>query len=362
MCKVVFGREVAGRQVNVPGYRAAVVNGRMFPAMVPDNDAVLSGLVFDGLTDADLKAADYYLDSNLFVRRPLSLNGSQEIGKFQTHFPTKGVSVGPKDWSRGSQSNEERQNIVEAARQIMRGYAVQNQFNDPLNHHGIDMRARSIARADGLSVPVGRRRGFALQDVNATRREQPYARYFAVEEFTVTHPKFDGGQSDPLERSVFLAADAVIVLPYDPKLDLVLLVEQFRPGPFARSDRTPWMLEPVAGRCDGSEDLPEVARRELMEEAGLEAQHLEFIAGFYPSPGCLSEYKHVYLAIVTLAGREAGTYGLEAEGEDILTHILPWEEAEALLQSGEADNSAILVSLLWLQANRSRLRNEWAGA
>lgn len=285
VCRIVFGREVKGREVTVSGYRAALVKGRLFPAITSSSGTELAGLIYEGLTDADLKAADYYLDSDLFMRLPLVRSGSQDEKDLQTHMPKDNVMVGPDSWSRDNQSENDRLACVEAARQIMRGFNVQNRFNTPLNHHGIDMRARSIARAEELSVPVQRRKGFGLQDVTAVRREQPYARYFAVEEIAVSHPKFDGSQSEPLERSVFLAADAVIVLPYDPKLDLVLLVEQFRPGPFARSDRTPWMLEPVAGRCDGSEDLIEVARRELMEEAGLEAQSLEFIAGFYPSPG-----------------------------------------------------------------------------
>ena len=40
---------------------------------------------------------------------------------------------------------------------------------------------------------------------------------------------------------------------HDPVRDRVLVVEQFRMGPYARGDRHPWQLEPIAGRIDGGE-------------------------------------------------------------------------------------------------------------
>ena len=54
--------------------------------------------------------------------------------------------------------------------------------------------------------------------------------------------------SDEVNRAVFISGDAVTVLPYDPRRDRVLLIEQFRAGPFARGDDQPWLLEAIAGR------------------------------------------------------------------------------------------------------------------
>ena len=75
-------------------------------------------------------------------------------------------------------------------------------------------------------------------------------------------PLFGGGQSAPLLREVFVATDAALVLPYDPLRDRVLLVEQFRMGPYGRGDPRPFLLEPVAGRIDAGETPEEAARRE----------------------------------------------------------------------------------------------------
>lgn len=61
----------------------------------------------------------------------------------------------------------------------------------------------------------------------------------------------------------------MIVLPYDPIHDRVLLVEKFRAGPFARQGENPWCLEPIAELMDQGETPEEAGLREAHEEAGL---------------------------------------------------------------------------------------------
>ena len=100
-------------------------------------------------------------------------------------------------------------------------------------------------------------------------RSQPYTKFFAVNEAVVSIPKFCGGKMENLTRAGFVGSDAAIILPYDPKTDRVLLIEQFRFGPFLREDANPWILEPIAGRIDAGEAPEKAACREAMEEAGL---------------------------------------------------------------------------------------------
>ncbi|MEM6579286.1 MAG: glutamine-hydrolyzing GMP synthase [Pseudomonadota bacterium] len=83
--------------------------------------------------------------------------------------------------------------------------------------------------------------------------EATHEGYFLTRHYALRHTLFDGGQSAEVQREVFVATDAAIVLLYDPKRDRVLLVEQFRMGPFGRGDPSPWVLEPVAGRVDAGE-------------------------------------------------------------------------------------------------------------
>ncbi|MDZ4068954.1 MAG: hypothetical protein U1E06_19300, partial [Tabrizicola sp.] len=49
-----------------------------------------------------------------------------------------------------------------------------------------------------------------------------HAGFFALDLWQVQHRRFDGGMSPLLTREVFIAGDAVTVLPYDPVRDRVL--------------------------------------------------------------------------------------------------------------------------------------------
>ena len=90
-----------------------------------------------------------------------------------------------------------------------------------------------------------------------------HAGFFLLKTMQLRHQRFDGAMSAELEREVFVAGDATTVLPYDPVRDCVLLIEQFRMGPYGRGDKHPWMLEPIAGRIDGGEGAEAVSYADL---------------------------------------------------------------------------------------------------
>jgi nudix-type nucleoside diphosphatase (YffH/AdpP family) len=151
-------------------------------------------------------------------------------------------------------------------------------------------------------------------------------------------------------------ADAVTVLPYDPVRDRVLLIEQFRTGPLARGDVAAWQLEAIAGRIDPGETPQDAARREAVEEAGLTLDTLIPVAGYYPSPGAISEFLYSYVALVDLPDGSAGIFGVEGEAEDIRGHLIPFAQMMDLVASGEIANAPLILTALWLQRERARLR------
>jgi ADP-ribose pyrophosphatase len=148
------------------------------------------------------------------------------------------------------------------------------------------------------------------------------------------------------------------VLPFDPRAGTVLLVEQFRAGPWARRDPQPWILETVAGRCDATEPPEATARREAREEAGLELGRIERIAAFYPSPGIAAEHITAFVAEADL-GAAGGLHGLDEEHEDIRAIVVPLEDALEAVETGEINTSPVILSLLWLARNAERLRAAW---
>ena len=192
---------------------------------------------------------------------------------------------------------------------------------------------------------------FSHQDMQLHAKKTKYQGFFKLEEYQVSHTHYDGTKSDVLSREVFERGDAVVLLPYDPIQDNVVLIEQFRPGAI-RAGKSPWLLEFIAGMFKEDEKPAEVAIREAQEEANLviEISNVHKIMNYLSSPGGMSESIHLYWANIdsTLAN---GVHGLPEEGEDILVHVLKRTEALALLAQGKIVNAATVIGLQWLAMN-----------
>ena len=138
--------------------------------------------------------------------------------------------------------------------------------------------------------------------------------------------------------------------------DRVVVVEQFRAGPMARGDAECWQIEAIAGRVDGGETPLAAARREAVEEAGLVLDRLIEVARYYPSPGAVSEFLYSYVAVTDLPDGVAGVFGVAGEAEDIRGHLISFDRLMDLVASGEVQNAPLILTALWLQRERARLR------
>ena len=182
----------------------------------------------------------------------------------------------------------------------------------------------------------------------------PFQGFARVERYRLRHRRYAGDWTPVLEREIFVRGDAAGVLPYDPRLDRILLVEQFRTAAVA-AGRPPLTLEVPAGMVRKGEAPTDVALRELEEEAGLKAEELIPLFTFMPSPGAASETVWLYAALVDLSN-VGGHAGVAGEDEDIRIVVLDAEEAIGRLARDEVDNAITIMSLQWLAMNRERLR------
>jgi nudix-type nucleoside diphosphatase (YffH/AdpP family) len=186
-----------------------------------------------------------------------------------------------------------------------------------------------------------------------------YKGFFSVEEHDLTYQKFNNEQSNVVTRSTLVSSDAVIVLPYDPINDRILLIEQFRAGPYVKGDENPWVLEPIAGLIDEGETPESAGIREAQEEAHLEIKRLELVARSYPSPGISTEFFHQYIGIVSLPEETNLVSGLESEAEDIRSHIFSYEEFYKMIVEGEMNVGPAILLGLWLSKNRKSLMKKY---
>lgn len=183
-----------------------------------------------------------------------------------------------------------------------------------------------------------------------------YDGYVRVQKLALRHALHAGGWCRVIARELVERGDAVAVLPYDPVLDAVALVRQFRIGAWGNGC-DPWLVEAVAGIVEPGESPEDVARREAVEEAGCTLGRLFRVCAYYASPGVLTETIAVYVGVADLSSA-GGNYGLDHEGEDIEAFVLPWNEAWAQMQEGKFHDHKIAVTLQWLALNRDWLRRD----
>ncbi len=198
---------------------------------------------------------------------------------------------------------------------------------------------------------------FSKNDVEIIARDTLYRGFFSLERYRFRHRLFNGAMSEEVQRDIFERGHAVVLLPYDPIRDDVVLIEQIRIAAWDTS-ASPWLMELVAGMIEPGETHDDVARREAQEEAGLEVKRMRPIINYLASPGGTSERLFIHVGEVD-ARSAHGIHGLADEHEDIRVHVVSREQAYRWVEEGKIDNAASVIALQWLQLHYETLRKEW---
>lgn len=198
---------------------------------------------------------------------------------------------------------------------------------------------------------------FTKNDVEIIAREKLYSGFFSLDLYRFRHRLFNGEMSNEVRREIFERGHAAVLLPYDPARDEIVLIEQIRIAAYDTSD-TPWLLELVAGIIEEGETVEDVARREAVEEAGLEVGRVKKFMSYLASPGGTSERLSLLVGEVD-ATEAKGIHGLVDENEDIRVHVVSREQAYQWVEEGKIDNAASVIALQWLQLHYEALRKEW---
>lgn len=353
--RIVAGTEQAPQAARLAGYCASWAKDQSFPLIHADPDGMVEGILVRPSPRARERLDFYELGFGYDIA-PLWIDGDGGREQALVYLPPENTwSAGPK-WSLETWQANHALLAREAAIEYMRLIDTLTPENAAKAFPQVRMRADSRLRARALPSPSTLPPAMSASSVATQKMTQPYTDYFAVREDILTFPRFDGSSSPLIKRASFQGGDAVTVLPYDPKNDTVLVVRQFRHGPFCRGDQNPWTLEPAAGRIDPTETPEDAARRELFEEVGITASSLHPCGRYYPSPGAYSEFLFSYVALADLTEWDGVIGGLSSEAEDIISHVIPLDQALKMASSGEANTGPLLISLTWLALNRDNLR------
>ncbi|OKQ03463.1 ADP-ribose diphosphatase [Haemophilus influenzae] len=201
---------------------------------------------------------------------------------------------------------------------------------------------------------------FSQQDIEILGEQTLYEGFFTLKQIQFKHKLFAGGQSGVVTRELLIKGAASAVIAYDPKEDSVILVEQVRIGAayHPESNRSPWLLELIAGMVEKGEKPEDVALRESEEEAGIQVKNLTHCLSVWDSPGGIVERIHLFAGEVDSA-QAKGIHGLAEENEDIKVHVVKREQAYQWMCEGKIDNGIAVIGLQWLQLNYAQLQQSW---
>jgi len=185
-----------------------------------------------------------------------------------------------------------------------------------------------------------------------SKRKTVFDGFLKLTSYEIEHDLFNGG-TQVINRELLERGHAAAVMPYDAVSDSVLLIQQFRVGAM-HTDQSPWLLEFVAGMVETGESGEDVVRREAQEEAGIDLDDIHYISTYYPSPGGSTETIEMYWANADLTNA-GGVFGLDSECEDIKATVVAFDDAIAMLDRGEINNSVTMLLLLWFYRYKASL-------
>ena len=152
----------------------------------------------------------------------------------------------------------------------------------------------------------------------------------------------------PFRRLVIEHPGAAIVMAVDER-ERVLVQSQYRHPVQQR------LVEFPAGLCDApGEDPLEVARRELREEAALQATEWTHLLSTWSSPGLTDERMHLYLAR-GLADADRGDFVLEHEEASIESSWVDFDDLLAAVLDGRVSDGPVVQAVLAYAARRGAL-------
>ncbi len=187
------------------------------------------------------------------------------------------------------------------------------------------------------------------KNVTIGRKKLLFDGYVQVEEVELSYPADTNTPAKTTKRTAIVRDDAVAAVVYRPDSDELVLVKQFRYPICLHGDA--YIVELPAGMTEKNEAPCGTMRRELIEEIGYQAKHIQFVQTFFVAPGISSERLHLYYVEVAPEDRVGLGGGLEEESEDIEVLHWPKNTVLTLLREGKISDGKTLIGLQWFFLN-----------
>jgi nudix-type nucleoside diphosphatase (YffH/AdpP family) len=146
------------------------------------------------------------------------------------------------------------------------------------------------------------------------------------------------------KREVYDRGNGAAILLYNTKQKTVILTRQFRLPTYLNGNETGMMIEVCAGLLD--EDNPEQCIiRETEEETGYRLTKVTKIMETYMSPGAVTEILYLFVGEYDESMKVSDGGGVAHEEENIDVLEMSYDEAYAMIESGEITDAKTIILL-----------------
>ena len=173
-----------------------------------------------------------------------------------------------------------------------------------------------------------------------------FAEFFRIEKARLSWEKHDGTMGEEVERYVVRRGDSVGILPVCEDTGKIVLVKQFR-YPACQKGSDGYIWEIPAGMVGSGEDPEATARRELVEEIGIEAKKLTHLISYFLSPGALDERFTLFHASIPDCSEIGTVGGNPYEHEYLLIEMFNKEKLLQMIKNGEIIDAKTIASILY---------------
>lgn len=146
------------------------------------------------------------------------------------------------------------------------------------------------------------------------------------------------------KREVYDRGNGAAILLYNSNQKTVILTRQFRLPTYLNGNGTGMMIEVCAGLLD--EDNPEQCIiRETEEETGYRLTKVTKIMETYMSPGAVTEILYLFIGEYDESMKVSNGGGVAHEEENIDVLEMSYNEAYAMIESGEITDAKTIILL-----------------
>ncbi|SDH35791.1 nudix-type nucleoside diphosphatase, YffH/AdpP family [Flavobacterium omnivorum] len=152
------------------------------------------------------------------------------------------------------------------------------------------------------------------------------------------------------KREVYDRGNGAAILLYNTQQKTVILTRQFRLPTYLNGNDSGMMIEVCAGLLD--QDNPEQCIiRETEEETGYRLTKVTKIMQTYMSPGAVTEILYLFVGAYDQSMKVSEGGGVAHEQENIDVLEMPYEEAYAMIASGQIQDAKTIMLLQHAKIN-----------